>query len=146
MNRLLLLAAALMLFTGCKDRGKVTVELTFEGKTLKTCKAKGLDALNPEGGGYVYQCESGSSLHVIQDTSVAKDESIVSISYSDDGIRRDLKPAVFASSRGTIDCPSAKALARTTGEPSIPPATPGTWTLQMAEPCGPLTFTVTRAE
>ncbi|MBT9558635.1 MAG: hypothetical protein IV100_21575 [Myxococcales bacterium] len=144
MMRLLVLAAALSLAPGCKGRGQVTVELSFDGKVLTTCKASGLDALNPEGGGYAYRCDGGTSLYVIQDTSVSKDQSIVSINFPDGATTRHLKPAVFASTRGTIDCPSAKALARTTGEPSIPPATPGTWTLQMADPCGPVTFTVTR--
>ncbi len=102
--------------------------------------------MTSKGGGYVYRCEGGTSLYVIQDTSVAKDESIVANTYSESGMSGKLTPAVFASTRGSVPCPSAKALARTTGEPSIPPATPGTWTLEMAEPCGPVTFKVTRAD
>lgn len=122
----------------------------MNGKSIYECKEAEVSKLSPGNGGFRFLCKemsNANSIYVIYDTSkeTANDGTIKEISISSNSDTKNFKPAVYSSSRGQIDCPQAKTLNRKTGE--LPFAETmsgnpkqGTYFLEMAEPCGTLTF------
>lgn len=127
--------------------GHVAYTVEFGGSVVAQCKSAKTVKLTPANGGFRFLCSDGSSVYVIQDTSVNKDGSVVSVDLNKPGAATSYLPAVFSTKRGNEDCPSAKALNRTTGEAAIPTDAmgnpkPGTYQWAMAKPCGNMSFTL----
>ncbi|HMV79662.1 MAG TPA: hypothetical protein PL048_13170 [Leptospiraceae bacterium] len=121
---------------------KVSVKMSMDGKVLFETKGADVGKLSPENGGYRF-----GSIYVIYDTTEAKDGTVKDISYRNGSEYITMRPAVYSSARGSINCKSAKDLNRTTGEPPFPTdifgrVKHGTYYFEMAEPCGRLEFTV----
>ncbi len=116
--------------------------MSMNGKVLFEGKSVEMEKLNPKNGGYRF-----GSVYVIYDTTEAKDGTVKDISYRNSSEYITMKPAVYSSVRGNIDCKSAKDLNRKTGETPFPTdifgkVKYGTYFFEMAEPCGRLEFTV----
>lgn len=128
-------------FSQCSSE-KVSVKMSMNGKVLFEEKSVEEGKLSPENGGYRF-----GSVYVIYDTTEAKDGTVKDISYRDAGSYITMRPAVYSSVRGSIDCKSAKDLNRKTGEAPFPTdifgrVKHGTYFFEMAQPCGRLEFTV----
>lgn len=139
--QLTLFLIASLLFSYCSSE-KVSVKMSMNGKVLFEGKSVELGKLSPENGGFRF-----GSVYVIYDTTDAKDGTVKDISYRNASEYITMKPAVYSSVRGNIDCKSAKDLNRKTGEPPFPTdifgkVKYGTYFFEMAEPCGRLEFTV----
>jgi|JI102314A2RNA_FD_contig_31_411600_length_1084_multi_4_in_0_out_0_1 hypothetical protein len=142
-----LICVCLLLFSFCSP-AKVSIRLEIDGKSIYECKEATVNNLSPGKGGFKFLCndiDKASTVYVIYDTSkeTANDGTIKEISISSNSETKNLKPAVYSSLRGKIDCARAKGLNRTTGE--LPFAETmsgdpkqGTYFLEMAEPCGTL--------
>ncbi len=136
-------------FLGIACGGNFAYTVEFGGSVVAQCKNAKPVKLSPANGGFRFLCADGSSVYVIQDTSVNKDGSVVSVDLNKPGAATSYLPAVFSTKRGNEDCPSAKALNRTTGEAAIPTNVmgnpkPGTYQWAMAKPCGNMSFTLAR--
>jgi hypothetical protein len=129
----------------------VSIDAEFNGTSLHRCGRAQVSKLGPGNGGYRFICSGNSSVYVIYDTATNKDGSIVSVEIETPAAPARFLPAVFASSRGSEDCPSAKQLNRQTGEAPLTlnwlrqPAN-GTYELAMARPCGTLSLKIADAE
>ncbi len=140
---------ACFLFSFCSP-AKVLIRLEMNGTSIYECKEATVSNLSPGKGGFKFLCNEinkVSTVYVIYDTSkeTANDGTIKEISLSSNSETKNFKPAVYSSLRGQIDCARAKGLNRKTGE--LPFAETmsgdpkqGTYFLEMAEPCGTLTF------
>ncbi len=143
---LLVLSAA---FVGCSR--SVSIDAQFNGSSLHRCTQAQMSKLSPGDGGFRFTCKDNSSVYVIYDTATNKDGSIVSVEIEKSGASSRFLPAMFASSRGSEECPSAKQLNRQTGEAPLPlnwlgqPAN-GKHHLDMAKPCGTLSITIADAQ
>ena len=127
----------------------VSIKLEMNSLLLYECKSAKIQELSPKNGGYLFTCsdsEQQTGVYVIYDTS-KEDSNDGTIKEIFIGKSETMKAAVYSSVRGDIDCPSAKALNRKTGEPPFPETfygglKKGTYTIELAKPCGTLLFTI----
>jgi hypothetical protein len=142
-------AGITLVASACGRGGHYSYELKSGAKVLASCDDATANDLTPEGGGFKLVCAAdGVQVYFVNRTGPGADGSLLNISVEDQAKRQLLLPAVDAGDpkHKDLDCPSAKALARKTGEKPIPARTTGKWTLAMAQPCGDLVVTIGEAK
>lgn len=157
----LTVAGGLAFATGHLAR-KVAVEIGYSGVPVASCAAATASALGE--GGVRLICDEAAfawDLYITYDSRTRKDGTISRLSFAtpsreawaaDPKLARqfpaellgDLQPAV-----DRLECPSAIALDRKTGEAPLPQnlfgaPLPGLYTIELARPCGRLTVAIAR--
>lgn len=139
--------------TACINSRPVFIQLMFDNKLLYNCAgAKITKRENSGHAGFDFHC-GNSAVGVVYDTNVRKDGTVKRIEihyFNRDGQiigSQNLEPAVKVNIRGAPNCPSAKALNRSTGETPFPTdffgnIIIGTYRFEMSEPCGTLFVTM----
>lgn len=142
----LTVAAGLAFATGHLAR-TVPIRLDYNGVTLASCPQTEASALGMGGLRLICKAPLGFDLYIMYDSSTRQDGTINRLHFAQpttpewlprELLGDDLKPAV-----DRLDCASAIALDRKTGEAPIPQnffgaPLPGTYTIELASPCGRL--------
>lgn len=138
-----LLAASATASVACAD-SHYSFKLEHAGKPLTACDDAEIGDLSPAGGGFKLTCVGSerASIYLINATGAGSDGTLKEIVVNPSRSDVTYLPAYRATAGGELDCPSALALGRKTGEPPVPARTHGSWTLAMARPCGEVVLTI----
>lgn len=132
---------------------RISFRVMVNDEVMLQCKGGTVTRLHPKpNGGFRLHCGTHASVYVIYGTYPDRPTygtiDRIEVIDHESGRIQDFLPAFYASHEG-VDCPSASALNRTTGEPLLPLTMlghikAGTYTLPLAKPCGNLVLEISR--
>ncbi len=134
----LLIAAALL---GCGEP-RAGIELRFDGEVKYQCDDASVSELTPKPGGWAFKCGDGSSAYFVYETADTPAKGTIetiTITPKDGAAQPDLR---VLADEAAGECPSAKADRGADAFPTRGPKT-GTYTIALAQPCGPLEVVIT---
>lgn len=150
---LAVIAGAAAYFLTYGKYSRISYRIMVNNAVVAACDDAYITDLFPKPhGGFRFHCGNVASVYIVYGTEkndpAAGTINRVRVWHHQEGWEKTFLPAYHVNS-GRLDCPSAKALNRTTGEMALPTTLfgdirKGRYTLMLAEPCGEMVLEIGR--